>query len=59
LKKGKEIKAGENVRGKLVGNDFDELGRVKVGAKVEVRQVNSAKESVVRHHRVEKNVDAG
>jgi hypothetical protein len=33
--------------------------RVEVGAKVEVRQVNRAKESVVRHDRVEENVDAG
>jgi hypothetical protein len=40
-----------------MGKDFDELGRVKVGAKVEVRQVNRAKESVVRHDRVEQDVD--
>ncbi len=42
-----------------MGKYFDELGRVEVGAKVEVRQVNRAKESVVRHNRVEKNVDVG
>jgi hypothetical protein len=59
FEKGKEIKAGENVRGELVSKDFNELGRVEVGAKVEVRQVNRAKESVVRHDRVEENVDAG
>ncbi len=47
------------MRGKLVSKDFDELGRVKVGAKVEVRQVNRAKESVGRHDRLGKNVDAG
>jgi hypothetical protein len=33
LEEGKEIKAGENVRGELVGEDFDVLGRVEVGAK--------------------------
>ncbi len=33
--------------------DIDELGRVKVSSKVEVRQVNRAKESIVRHDRVE------
>jgi hypothetical protein len=59
FKKGKEIKAGENVRGELVGNDFYELGRVEVDAEVKVRQVNRAKESVVRHDRGEENVDAG
>ncbi len=42
-----------------MGKDFDELGRVEVGPKVEVRQVNRAKESVVRHDRVKENVDAG
>ncbi len=58
FKKGKEIKkAGENVRGELMGKDFDESGRVKVGVKVEVRQVNRAKESFVRHDRVEQDVD--
>ncbi len=57
---GKEIiKAGENVRGELVGEDFDVLGRVEVGAKVEVRQINRAKESVVRDDRVKKDVDGG
>jgi hypothetical protein len=34
LDEGKEIKAGENVRGELAGEDFDVLGRVEVGAKV-------------------------
>ncbi len=43
----------------MVGKDFNELGRVEVGVKVKVRQVNRAKESVVRHNRVEENVDAG
>jgi hypothetical protein len=59
LDEGKEIKAGENVRGELVGENFDVLGRVKVGAKVEVRQVNRAKESVVRDDRVKEDVDIG
>jgi hypothetical protein len=54
-----EIKAGENVRGELVGEDFDVLGRVEVGAKVEVRQVNRAKESIVRDDRVKEDVDGG
>ncbi len=59
LVEGEEIKAGENVRGELVDEDFYELGRVKAGAKVEVRQVNRAKESVVRDDRVKEDVDGG
>jgi hypothetical protein len=59
FKKGKDIKAGESVRGELVGKDVYALGRVKVSVKVEIRQVNSAKESVVRHNRIKKNVDPG
>jgi hypothetical protein len=55
--KGGKIKAGENVRGELVGEDFDVLERVDVGAKIEVRQVNRAKESVVRDDRVKENFD--
>jgi hypothetical protein len=51
---------GENVRGELVGEDFfDVLGRVEFGAKVEVRQVNRAKESVFRDDRVKEDVDGG
>ncbi len=42
-----------------MGEDFDVLGRVEVGAKVEVRQVNGAKESVVRDDRVKEDVDGG
>ncbi len=59
MDEGEEIKAGENVRGELVGEDFDVLGTVKVDAKVEVRQVNRAKESVVRDERVKEDVDGG
>jgi hypothetical protein len=59
LDEGEEIKAGENVRGELVSEDFDVLGRVEVGAKVEVRQVNRAKKSVVRDDRVKEDVDGG
>ncbi len=48
---------GENGGRKLVGEDLDILGRVKVGAKVKVRQVNRTKESVVGDDRVEEDVD--
>ena len=51
---------GENVRGELVGKDFDKWWRVKVGATVEVRQVNRTKEKrrqTVRHDRVEQDID--
>jgi hypothetical protein len=59
LDEGKEIKAGENVRSELMGEDFDVSGRVEVGAKVEGRRVNRAKESVVRDDRVKEDVDGG
>jgi hypothetical protein len=39
--------------------EFYKLGRVEVGSKVGVRQVNRAKESVVRDDRVEEDVDGG
>ncbi len=37
---------GENGGREEMGEDFDVLGRVEVGAKVKVRQVNRPKESV-------------
>ncbi len=48
MDEGEEIKAGENVRGELVGEDFDVLGRVEVSAKVEVRQVKVGTEEEER-----------
>jgi hypothetical protein len=60
LDEGEENKAGENVRGESAGEDFMCWGGlIKVGAKVEVRQVNRAKESVVRDDRVKEDVDGG
>ncbi len=47
LDKGEEVKAGKNLREELVSKYFDELGRVKGGAEVKIRQVYRAKESVV------------
>ena len=46
FEKGKEIKAGKNVRGELVGKDSNVLGRVEVSAKVEVREIDGAKETL-------------
>ena len=43
----KEIEVGENGGRELVGEDLNILGRVKVGTKIEIRQVNRAKESIV------------
>ncbi len=42
-----------------MGEDFEKLGRVEVGVQVGVRQVNRAKESVVRDDRVKEDVDDG
>ena len=53
LDEGMEIEVGENGGGELMGEDFDVLARVEVGAKVKVRQVNGAEESVVGDDRVE------
>ncbi len=57
LKEGKEIEAGENGGGELMGEEFDVLGRVEVGAKVEVGETDGAEEGVVGDDRVEENVD--
>ncbi len=40
-----------------MGEEFDVLGRVEVGAKVEVSEVDGAEEGVVGDDRVEKDVD--
>jgi hypothetical protein len=41
LNEGKEIKAGENGRRELMGEDFYAIGRVEVGSnKVEVREID-------------------
>ncbi len=52
FKEGKEIEAGENGGGELMGEDFYELGRVEVGSKIEVRQIDGAEESIVGDDRV-------
>ena len=57
FKEGKEIEAGENGGGELMGKEFDVLGRVKVGAKVDVGEIDGAEEGVVGDDRVEENVD--
>jgi hypothetical protein len=50
---------GENGGGELMGEDFYVLGRVEVGSKIEVREIDGAKESVVGDDRVEEDVDGG
>ncbi len=55
FKEGKEIEAGENGGGEYMGEEFDVLGRV--GAKVEVGEIDGAEESVVGDDRVEEDVD--
>ena len=57
LDEGKEIEVGENGGREEMGEDFDILGRVEVGAKVKIRQVNRPKESAVRNDRVKEDVD--
>ena len=54
-----EVKTREDRVGEERGGEFDVLGRGKVGAKVEVRQIDGPEESVGRHDRVEKKVHAG
>ena len=58
LKEGKEIEVGENGGRKLMGKEFNILGRVERSAKVKVGEVDGPKESVVRDNRVEKDVDS-
>jgi hypothetical protein len=59
FKEGKEIEAGENGRGELMGEDFYVLGSVEVGAKIEVGEIDGAEESIVGDDRVEEDVDGG
>ncbi len=42
-----------------MGEEFDVLGRVEVGAKVEVGGIDEAEERVVGDDRVEEDVDGG
>ncbi len=57
FKEGKEIEAGENGGGELMGEEeFDVLGRVEIGAK-EVGEIDGAEERVVRDDRVEEDLD--
>ncbi len=57
FKEGNEIEAGENGGGELMGEEFDVLGRVEVGAKVEVGEIDGTEERVVGYDRVEEDVD--
>ena len=59
LDEGEEVKAREDRVGEEMSGEFDVLGRGKVGAKVEVRQIDGPKESVRRDNRVKKEIDAG
>ena len=45
--------------GEEMGEEFDVLGRGKVGAKVEVRQIDGPKESISRDNRIKEEIDAG
>ena len=58
LNKGMKVKMGENSRRELVGEDFYVVGRGERGAKIKVGEVDGTKESVVRHNKVEKDVDS-
>ncbi len=53
LDEGGKVKVGENSGRELLGKEFDILGRVERSAKVKVREINGAKESIVRDNRVE------
>ncbi len=57
FKEEKKIEAGKNGGEELMGEEFDVLGRVEVGAKVEVSEVDGAEEGVVGDDRVEKDID--
>jgi len=59
FKEGKEIEAGENGGGELMGEDYYVLGRVEVGAKIKVGEIDGAEEGIVGDDRVEEDVDGG
>ena len=59
MDEGEKVKVGENSGRELLGKEFDILGRVERSAKIKVRQVDGAKESVVGDDRVEEDVDGG
>ena len=46
LDEGKEVKVRKDRVGEEMGVEFDVLGRGKVGAKVEVRQIDGPKDSI-------------
>ena len=54
-----EVKTREDRVGEEMGGEGDVLGRGKVGAKVEVRQIDGPEESVRRDNRIKKEIDAG
>ena len=54
-----EVKTREDRVGEEMGGECDVLGRGKVGAKVEVRQIDGPEESVRRDNRIKKEIDAG
>ena len=57
LDEGVKVEVRENSGGKLVGEEFYILGRGERTAKIEIRQVDRAKESIVGDDRVEEDVD--
>ena len=58
MDEGEKVKVGENSGSELLGKEFDILGRVERSAKIKVREVDRPKEGVVRHDRVEQNIDS-
>jgi hypothetical protein len=59
LDEGEEVKAREDSVGEEMSGEFDVLRRGKIGAKVEVRQIDGPEESVRRDNRIQKKIDAG
>ena len=57
MDEGEKVKVGENSGRELLGKKFDILGRVEGSAKVKIRQVYRAKESVIGDDRIKKDVD--
>jgi hypothetical protein len=50
---------GENSRGELMGEDLYVLGRVEVGAKIKVGEIDGAEEGIAGDDRVEEDADGG
>jgi hypothetical protein len=59
LKEREERETRKGGMRKLSGINFDELRNGEGGAEVKVRQVDRAERSIVRHDRVEQDIDSG